>query len=80
MLASTDQGAAIDEAASGRVANAHETARSGGRDIGCRLVRYRGNELRAFNMPFVFRDSKHVETIIDGSIGGLPMAQVTGRI
>jgi hypothetical protein len=78
MLASTDQGAAIDEAASGRVANAHETARSGGR--GCRLVGYRGNELRAFNMPFVFRDSKHVETIIDGSVGGLPMAQVTGRI
>ncbi|KZS00407.1 Uncharacterized protein APZ42_003285, partial [Daphnia magna] len=35
------------------------------------------DELNVFNMPFVFRDSKHMEAVIDGEIGTELLAKIS---
>lgn len=37
------------------------------------------DELNVFNMPFVFRDSKHMEKVIDGEIGDELLAKISNN-
>lgn len=37
------------------------------------------DELNVFNMPFVFRDSKHMEKVIDGEIGDELLAKISSN-
>src|SRR6187397_512010 len=37
------------------------------------------DDVNVFNMPFVFRDSKHMEKVIDGEIGDELLAKITAN-
>ena len=37
------------------------------------------DDVNVFNMPFVFRDSKHMEAVIDGDIGNELLAKITAN-
>src|SRR3989454_10736917 len=37
------------------------------------------DEVNVFNMPFVFRDSKHMEAVIDGEIGDELLAKISAN-
>ena len=37
------------------------------------------DDVNVFNMPFVFRDAKHMETVLDGDIGNELLAKITAN-
>ena len=37
------------------------------------------DDVNVFNMPFVFRDSKHMEAVIDGEIGDELLAKISAN-